>query len=48
MYDMVRFFNLQRRPVCKYNACIDAYGAAQGGFPLLKQEEPLAVSLWTS
>lgn len=30
MYDMVRIFNLQRQPMCKYCACVDGLGLQWG------------------
>jgi hypothetical protein len=38
MLDMARVFNLQRRPVSKYCACVDALGLSQGGRVLPEQE----------
>jgi hypothetical protein len=41
MMDMARIFNLQRRPVSKYCACIDALGLARGRRVLPDQGMPL-------
>ena len=41
MYDMVRHFNLQRRFMCKYAACIDGMQLQWGKLPLAEEEWPL-------
>ncbi|MGA2032728.1 MAG: polyphosphate polymerase domain-containing protein [Thermoguttaceae bacterium] len=41
MYDMVRFFNLQRRFMCKYSACIDGMQLQWRKAPLPEEEWPL-------
>jgi hypothetical protein len=41
MYDMVRHFNLNRRFMCKYAACIDGFQLQWGKLPLAEEEWPL-------
>lgn len=41
MFDLVKVFNLQRTPVCKYCACIYAQQMQWGGTLLPEKEEPI-------
>ncbi len=41
MYDMVRFFDLERRPMCKYCACVEGLGLAYGKLPHPEHQWPL-------
>ena len=43
MYDMVRYFNLQRRFMCKYAACIDSMELQWGKLPLPEEEQRLVM-----
>lgn len=38
MYDMVRIFNLERRAMCKYSACVEGMGLPWGKLPLPEEE----------
>ena len=44
MYDMVRYFNLQRRFMCKYAACIDSMELQWGKLPLCEEEQRLVMT----
>ena len=41
MFDMVRIFNLERRFMCKYAACIDGMMLQWGKYPLPEEEQAL-------
>lgn len=46
MFDMVKIFNLQRMPVCKYCACIYAMGLQHGRPILPEREKDLILPQW--
>jgi hypothetical protein len=41
MLDLVRVFNLQQIPICKYSACVYTQQLQHGRQPLPEQEEAL-------